>query len=402
MPEGERTPHEAEAIDVAPPHLDPIGAIAPPRAALHTWPWRRLALSGMIVLAAFCLYNGITQPIIRLTQLYVFSDAHSLASAVYALYLDGELMLAAIVLVFSILLPTVKLGYLLVLATLPTERLRTRQRVLQRLEGIGKWSMHDVLILAITIVYLKSSGLSDATSQPGARYFAVSVILIMLAYGWIKHSAREVVATGAMAPEPGTGTGPGAFAGGAPSPFHPLRRLAIAVLTAAAGITLALGLSLPTIKLTKLYVWTDEHSVLTAIWALVQDDEVFLAVLIGLFSVVFPTLKLFYLMAVSNLSTVRPQAQSRLFTRLEWLGKWSMMDVLVLALIIFYVNASSFAEASALAGIYYFTASVFLTMFAYALVKGGLVARRPAGRPVPPAAPDPLKPGGDPRTSASG
>ena len=340
----------------------------PPPADLRNWPWRRIALNIMIAAAAVFLYLGITQPIIQLTQLYVFDDAHSLASAVYALYLDGEYLLSGVVLVFSILLPTVKLCYLFVLAALPAEQLRAQQNILRRLESIGKWSMHDVLILSITIVYLKSSGISDATSQPGARYFAFSVILIMLSYGWIKRSARDALQGAADTTTTTTG--------GGLTEFTPTRRFFVTFLTIAAAVCLVLGLVLSTIKLTKLYVWTDEHSVLSAIYALYQDGEVFLAAIVALFSVAFPALKLFYLIVVSNLQAARPQVRERVFQRLEWLGKWSMMDVLVLALIIFYVNASSLAEASALAGIYFFTASVFLTMIAYALVKGAVVPRK--------------------------
>ena len=333
-------------------------------------PWRRIGLNVLIVAAGICLYLGITRPIIKLTQFYVFSDSHSLSSAVYALYLDGELFLGAVVLVFSILLPTVKLSYLFVLAALPEEKLRAQQRVLKRLESFGKWSMHDVLILAITIVYLKSSGLSKAASMPGARYFALSVILIMIAYGWIKRSARDI--------RPGSPSSPasGSRAMLCEPSFSSARRFWITLMTLAAAVTLVLGITLPTIKLTKLYVWTDEHSIISAIWALFRDGELFLAVLIFLFSIVFPVLKLFYLIVVTTLATRRPLVRDRVFERLEWLGKWSMMDVLVLALIIFYVNASAVANADALPGIYFFTTSVFITMFAYALVKASLRARQ--------------------------
>jgi len=355
---------DAQTTDPRPPGDLPI---PPPQSNIVHWPWRRIALNAMIVAAGLFLYLGITQPIIQLTQFYVFSDAHSLASAVYALYLDGEYMLSGIVLVFSILLPTVKLCYLFVLAALPAEQLRAQGRTMRRLEAIGKWSMHDVLILSITIVYLKSSGISDATSQPGARFFALSVLLIMFSYGWIKRSAHDAVE--------GQSAEWDAAAIDGDMNFSSTRRLTVTLLTTAAAVCLVLGLYLPTIKLTKLYVWTDEHSVFSAIYALYSDGEVFLAAIIGLFSVAIPALKLVYLIVISNLSTARPQRRENVFRRLEWLGKWSMMDVLVLALIIFYVNASSLAEASALAGIYFFTISVFLTMIAYALVKGGVVRK---------------------------
>lgn len=341
------------------------------RPTVAALPWRRIGLNLLIVAAGICLYLGITEPIIKLTQFYVFTDSHSLSSAVYALHIDGEYFLAGVVLFFSILLPTIKLTYLFILAVLPEEQLRAQQKIFKRLEGVGKWSMHDVLILSITIVYLKSSGLSKAVSMPGARYFALSVILIMIAYGWIKRTARDVVGAELKFYDAHRQLNVTSKL-----EFSSTRRFWINVVTLAAAVSLVLGITLPTIKLTKLYVWTDEHSIISAIWALYRDNELFLAALIFLFSIIFPALKLFYLIVVTTLATRRPLARDRIFSRLEWLGKWSMMDVLVLALIIFYVNASAVANANALPGIYYFTAAVFLTMFAYALVKSGVSQQR--------------------------
>ena len=50
---------------------------------------------------------------------------------------------------------------------------------------------------------------------------------------------------------------------------------------------------------------------------------------------------------------------------MEWLGRYSMTDVMVLALMIFYINASGYTEASVLPGIYFFAASTLMTMLAY-------------------------------------
>ncbi|MEL6746206.1 MAG: paraquat-inducible protein A [Pseudomonadota bacterium] len=349
-----------------------------PDQPLEAWPWRRIILNFMIVGAGIFLYLGITQPIIQLTRFYYFTDAHSLSSAVYALYLDQEWLLAGVILVFSIMLPTAKLIYLFVLAALSPAQLAAQRRSLATLESVGKWSMHDVLVIALTIVYLKSSGLGSAVSQPGAMFFAVSVIMIMISYGLIKQTAREELARGRAARadrEDGAETPLVANTGPKPARFGPLRRLATMVVTIAAAVTLFLGLTEPALKVTTAYFYTDEQSVVMAIEALYDQGEQFLAALIFIFSVGFPALKLFYLIAVTSLSMSNPERHDRVFHRLEWLGKWSMMDVMVLALIIFYVNAGSVAQADAQIGIYYFAASVVLTMLAYTLVKGGLVRR---------------------------
>ena len=67
---------------------------------------------------------------------------------------------------------------------------------------------------------------------------------------------------------------------------------------------------------------------------------------------------------------------------MEWLGRYSMTDVMVLALMIFYVNASGYAEASVLPGIHFFAASALMTMFAYGWanqVTPGMAGPKPVG-----------------------
>lgn len=315
----------------------------------------RLVLSLALILAALCFSQGVTQPIIRLSQLYVFSDTHSLASAVHALYLDREFLLAFVVLTFSILLPSLKLVYLFTVVGLPDKQLIRWGRALRGLEWIGKWSMHDVLVLALTIFYVKSSGIGNAASLPGIYFFAVSVMLIMLVSGAIKSSIAHATRAHII---PTTG-----------ARISSVRRFIVVFLALLAAGSLALGTTQPVIQLERLFIWTDRHSIASIIGALYVDGEYFLSAIILIFSILFPIMKLLYLLIVVSLPTEQPDLRARRVERLEWLGKWSMMDVLVLALMIFYVNSTGLTAASSLSGIYFFTFSILCNMLAYGLVK---------------------------------
>ena len=46
--------------------------------------------------------------------------------------------------------------------------------------------MHDVLVLALTIFFVKSQGVYDATSLYGVYFFTAAVLLMILAYAWIR------------------------------------------------------------------------------------------------------------------------------------------------------------------------------------------------------------------------
>jgi paraquat-inducible protein A len=148
-----------------------------------------------------------------------------------------------------------------------------------------------------------------------------------------------------------------------------LRAFLIFALTLGAAVCLVLGLTLPVVRLTRLYFWTDTHSITSMISALYYTDEIFLACIIVVFSIVLPAFKLIYIAMAGTLSTFDPARGGRWFRRIEWLGKWSMLDVLVLALLVFYAKSTQFADAVALPGIYFFAASVILTMIAYSLIE---------------------------------
>lgn len=147
----------------------------------------------------------------------------------------------------------------------------------------------------------------------------------------------------------------------------PLRGLAVGVMIIGASACLMLGLTMPVIELTYFYVWTDTHSFLSITRALYAENELFLAGILVTFSMLFPAIKLvFLLIAYADMAAGRDTRQ-RALDRVSWLGKWSMLDVLVL--VIFYVKASVFSEAAALPGIYFFSGAVVMTMLAYALVE---------------------------------
>ena len=122
---------------------------------------------------------------------------------------------------------------------------------------------------------------------------------------------------------------------------------------------------LPAIRFTTVYVWTNQHSIATIIWALYKNEEFFLCFVIFMFSIFFPFLKLFYLLTLVTSPDMPAEFRDKSISTMEWLGRYSMTDVMVLALMIFYMNASGYTEASVLPGVYFFAASALMTMFAY-------------------------------------
>lgn len=343
---------------------------------------RRFLLSLAILGAAVCLALGISLPIIRLTKYVFWSTEHSLLSTVTVLIEDGQSFLGGTVLVFSIVLPILKLLYLLLVSTLPAAEIIRHHRRLRALEWLGKWSMHDVLVLALTIFFIKAQGIYDAASLSGVYYFTAAVVLMILSYSWLRNEglAIERRATPHRSDDEAIA-----------KPLSPFRNFVLSFLIIIATVSFALGIILPVTRFTTVYVWTNEHSIATIIWALFENQEYFLTVVLFLFSILFPFLKLLYLLTLVTSPDIPPEFRKRSIATMEWLGRYSMTDVMVLALMIFYVNSSGYTEARVLSGVYFFAASALITMLAYGWANTVPSPRRTAAGGASPQKLPPLK-----------
>jgi paraquat-inducible protein A len=311
---------------------------------------RRLILSLVIIAASVCLALGISLPTLKLTRLFVFTADYSLISMVSALLSTGQAFLGTTVLLFAIVLPALKLAYLVLVSSLPAHDIARSHRQLRALEWLGRWSMHDVLVLSLAIFFIKSQGGWDARSFNGAYFFSASVLLTMLAYLWLPAEATNGQVRIEDAERP---------------PATLLRHVILSLLIILSAVFFALGLTLPVIRFTTVYVWTKEHSIATIIWALYRNSEQLLCLVVFTVSVFFPFLKLFYLLTMLISPDLSPAFRRRSLQVMEWLGRYSMTDMMVLALLVVYVNASGYTEASVLPGAYFFAASALMTMLAY-------------------------------------
>ncbi|MCA9259434.1 MAG: paraquat-inducible protein A [Planctomycetales bacterium] len=141
-------------------------------------------------------------------------------------------------------------------------------------------------------------------------------------------------------------------------------RIVLAFVLPLATASFILGAMLPLLEMQRLWLLVDTPSLVAVVTGLWHAGEWLLAVVIGLFSLVFPTVKLAYLhvMAVAGRG-------GRLHGALSMLGNWSMLDVLLVALVIFAARTSGLATAISQPGLWFFAASVALTALASQLLK---------------------------------
>ena len=137
----------------------------------------------------------------------------------------------------------------------------------------------------------------------------------------------------------------------------------LAVILLVNVILVAVGITAPIITLNKLVFIENTFSILGGCTELIKEGKYFLFIVISCFSILLPLLKiavLFLLVSAKDNKIVN------LHKCLHWMhqfGKWSMLDVFVVAILVVTVKLGALASVEARYGIYVFTAAVFLTMF---------------------------------------
>ena len=138
--------------------------------------------------------------------------------------------------------------------------------------------------------------------------------------------------------------------------------IVINILLVISLVTLFIGLTAPLITLQKLYFIENTISLISTIKVLHQDKEWLLFFVISIFSLCIPAIKILSLILITNLAYPKGSYLDKTLTLIETLGKWSMLDVFVVALLLVSVKLGALAKVEVHYGLYMFTTSVILTM----------------------------------------
>ena len=145
--------------------------------------------------------------------------------------------------------------------------------------------------------------------------------------------------------------------------IHPNRPAVPALLLLAFGV-LILGLSLPILTVEKTIFWRhweNHYSVFRGVMELARCGDWLLAAILFFFSMVFPFAKLGTLAVI----WFRPLSEQDRLKALRWLGimgKWSMLDVFVVAILIVAAKLRDLTQVEPRIGIYLFALAIMLSM----------------------------------------
>jgi len=139
---------------------------------------QRLRMS--LIAIGVCLLVGIFSPIITLEKFYFFDNTVSIASGLLELIDERQFILFIIILLFSIVLPVLKLLVLNKLLSPSIESKHNFNKHLTWMHQYGKWSMLDVFVVAVLLATVKLGAVANVQLHYGLYLFAAAVLLTML------------------------------------------------------------------------------------------------------------------------------------------------------------------------------------------------------------------------------
>jgi paraquat-inducible protein A len=169
------------------PDLSP-GAVA--RCARCDWRLAKVDINSLgrtaaLALAALIFYVPANiYPILQM-ELYGVQSESTVWDGCQRLFEEGEILVAVIIFLASILIPFLKLLGLFALvlaAKFATPRWqRERTWIYRALDVIGPWAMLDVFLLAVLVALVRLGSLATVLPGPGLIAFTAVVVLTILA-----------------------------------------------------------------------------------------------------------------------------------------------------------------------------------------------------------------------------
>jgi paraquat-inducible protein A len=152
------------------------------------------------------------------------------------------------------------------------------------------------------------------------------------------------------------------------------RSLPIVLMLFCAMALFVAGVFRPFTEVTKLWLFENKVSVFDGLIILAKAHEFFLFLILLVFTVIFPFVKILSLITLWLKGGLTREQIVKLYSFVAHLGKWSMLDVFVVAILVLLLKSGSVASIKIQDGFVLFFCSVMLTQFASVWI--GVTARK--------------------------
>ncbi len=313
----------------------------------------------------------------------------NLFSGMQALINRDEFLLAALVFSTTFLFPLVALcclGYILLLRAFALKPVGMA-KVLRMLHRIWPWSMLEIFLLGVLVASVKLAGIAELIWGPGLFTFAGLVLMLIASmmrlnqqdlWDWFEHDnyyanngqekmlachccnaliGESLVAKNAHCPR----------CDGVVHDRVPASVQKTFALLVAAVILYIPANFLPMMFTTNLGS-TRSDTIFTGVVQLIEEGDMLVAVVVFVASIVVPIVKIIIMTYLLWVVRIRPtgnaKQQALLFRVTEFVGRWSMIDVFVVSLLVALLQFGLLANVEPGAAVLCFASVVVLTMLA--------------------------------------
>jgi len=133
----------------------------------------------LLIASTLLFIFGLFLPLITISKFIVINNSLSVMSGLTELIHSGQILIFLLIALFSVVLPLVKIGFLFLLLKSDSSKTRKHEKLLHLMHEYGRWTMLDVMVVAMLVVTVKLGVIASIEIHVGLYLFGLAVLLLM-------------------------------------------------------------------------------------------------------------------------------------------------------------------------------------------------------------------------------
>tara|TARA_B100001059_G_C17837239_1_gene589079 strand:- start:1548 stop:2630 length:1083 start_codon:yes stop_codon:yes gene_type:complete len=309
----------------------------------------------MLTIALVFNILALTIPFLELSMLLEPVMIYDLPRSVWMMWTQGLYLISILILGFSIIFPLLKLLGMYT-AWFGAKTFKRQERILGLVKNLGKWSFMDIFVVSLLLALTNDQWAISATPRIGV-YFFILAILISMATSEILHSMmlRLSVQLGHASPP----KDPAKL--GCPLVSFRWRGWFIGVMLILAMLTFIAAVGFPFLKIRQVMLSDLAYNILEVVRAVLDQKQPVIATVLFLSLVIMPSIRIMGAILLW-FGLFKERTRRRLYRWVGRIARWSMLDVLGLALFLVLTEGQRMIQTQVLVGLYFVICSILLAV----------------------------------------
>ena len=298
---------------------------------------------------------ALTIPFLKISMLLEPVVIYDLPRSVWLMWTQGLYLISILILGFSIIFPLLKLLGMYT-AWFGPKSFKKQERILALIKNLGKWSFMDIFVVSLLLAMTNKQWAISATPEIGV-YFFIAAIVISMTTSEIMHNMmlRISIQLGHEQPP----ADPAAL--GCPLVSNRRFGWSIGALLVLSLLTYVAAIAFPFLRISQVMLADISYNILGVIHAVRSEGQPFIATVLLLALVVMPGIRILGAL-VLWFGMFGERGRRRGYRWVGRVARWSMLDVLGLALFLVMTEGQRMIRTELLSGLYFVIGSILLAV----------------------------------------